>query len=559
MNIITPIRNRLQGFSRAYRRFPLTILLAVGLFVWLIVNEYRMDQILSQVWVGRLISTWIYAIILAFLIGSLSEGKSYTRLRMGLIYAIGAAIVAVVYFWVFPGDQRLFVQDGVYVYFGLILATLLAIFLESSLRPGQRVPHKALEVLTSFAWTALFSFVIGLGSFLVFVMIDALFDANLRLDRFARVIFEATMLLFAVPFFLSGLKPSGQTIEKAYQPLFQRLLRFVCLPLAFVYTAVLYVYFAKILITQTWPQGLVSHLVLWYSLFVIAVYIFLRGDKDKLPKVIDYFPLALLPLLAMMFGSIGQRIAQYGWTPNRYLVVLAGIWSLGALIYISLKKYSPWILAASLVLVILIGTNSPLGAYDVSVRSQKQILNDVLVENQMLLDDQLVSVEVDPTVRQRISASVLWFVNQQATNQLAFLPEDYVMNDFETVFGFMPDYQDVWGDRPQYVGFYAQQDFSLETQAGKLLYVAMYGNEPKTVEGFTFRIEGEYLMIETDTQELSVSFSWLVEQASENKLQEMRLLEEGGYQIYIQNASGRLSGDDVQLNDVTFYLIAPNN
>lgn len=558
MNIKAAIRQRLHGFGQAFRRFPVAIGLAAGLFVWLIINEYRMDQILGQVWVGRLILSWIYAIFLAFLIGSLTEGKRIALPWLGLIYGLGAAIVLGVYFWVFPSDQQLFVKDGIYVYLGLCLATLLAIFLETRLRPGQRVPHKALEVLISFAWTGLFSFVIGVGTFMVFVMINALFNANLRLDRFARVIFEATMLLFAVPFFLSGLQPSGETKEDQYEVLFQRLLRYVCLPLAFVYTAVLYVYSAKILITQTWPQGLVSHLVLWYSLFVITVYIFLRGDKAKLPKWFNYFPMAVVPLLGMMFGSIGQRIAQYGWTPNRYLVVIAGIWALGALIYLSLKKYSPWCLVASLVLFILIGTNSPIGAYDMSVRSQTAILHQTLTDNNMLVDDTVVKADVPKEVKQQVSASVQWFVNQQATDKLSFLPDNFSLDQFENVFGFAPTYRDNWDNYRQYVGFYATPEISIPTQAGKLIRINLYNTQEKSLDGYSFKLDGEALVITPDNQSpIRVSMSWLIEQEESKEVAMPKMIPVGEYTLYIDQAGGVIEQEVFTISDLTFMLYVP--
>lgn len=556
MNPLTTIRSRIQSFSQAYRRFPVTISLAIALFVWLILNEYRMDQILGEVWVGRIIFTWVYAIFLSFLIGVLIEGKKLSLIRTAFIYLLGGLIVAGVYFWVFPSQGQLFVRDGIYVYFGLTLATLFAIFLERRLFPRQRVPHKALEVLSSFAWTGLFSFVIGVGTFLVFVMIDALFQVNLRLDRFARVIFEATMLLFAVPFFLSGLKPSGETHEEPYDPLFQKLLRYVCLPLALVYTAVLYVYSAKILVTQTWPQGLVSHLVLWYSLFVIAVYIFLKGDRDKLPKLFDYFPLVVVPLLGMMFGSIGQRILQYGWTPNRYLVVIAGIWALGALIYLSLKKYSPWILVASLVLFILIGTNSPIGAYDVSVRSQRSILNNTLIEQGMLQGDTVTPKEVPQDTKQQVSASVLWFVRNQATEELSYLPSGFTMKDFPETFGFSPEYRDIGNDLPQYVGFYAAEEFWIDSFKGRMLFTTVYPGSTKTMEDYSFSIDKNELVMKTpDGEMITFNMDWLADYVEQKSHPTLYIMTEGRYTLYIRNASGRVLNEQIELNDVGFFLL----
>lgn len=553
------LQGRLVGLVSAYKRFPVTIGLAIGLFLFLIINEPRMDTIIGEIWFGRILATWIYAILLAFLIGVHTENKRVKLWKTLVLYGLGILIVLGVYFFVFSSNEQFFVADAEYVYFGLVLATLLGIFLEISLKPGQRVPHKAVEVLNSFAWTGLFSFVIGVGSFLVFAMINYLFQANMRLDHYGRVIFEATMLLFAVPFFLSGLKPSGLTVEGEYDPLFRKLLRYVCLPLAFIYTAILYVYSAKILITRTWPQGLVSHLVLWYSLFVIAVYIFLRADKEKLPKLVDLFPLAVVPLLGMMFGSIGQRIAQYGFTPNRYLVVIAGLWALIALIYIGLRKvYRPWILMASLVLFILIGTNSPIGAYDVSVRSQSGILNNILQAESMLSDGQIVPQSPSEEVRERISETVLWFYRNQAIDRLDYLPQGFTMQDFQAVFGFTPEYPSRTPSYAEYVGFYATNDYRMDVPEGELVFVNLMGQESKVVGDVTVTRTANQLVInhqgQTETMDMEFLRDYL-NKASQN--QDPIRQELGELNIYLISANGLLENDKLSLQDASLFIIIP--
>ena len=51
-----------------------------------------------------------------------------------------------------------------------------------------------------------------------------------------------------------------------------------------------------------------------------------------------YFPKAILPLIVMMFISIGIRINAYGLTENRYYVVALGIWAFLVMIYFAFGK-----------------------------------------------------------------------------------------------------------------------------------------------------------------------------------------------------------------------------
>ena len=112
-----------------------------------------------------------------------------------------------------------------------------------------------------------------------------------------------------------------------YSKVVKALLSFIVLPLITVYTAILYLYFAKILITRQWPVGMVSHLVLWYSLVTIFVSFItypMRNINRWIKNFLVLIPKFIIPLLIMMFVAIGIRIAAYKQkslfcTNNRYL------------------------------------------------------------------------------------------------------------------------------------------------------------------------------------------------------------------------------------------------
>ena len=83
------------------------------------------------------------------------------------------------------------------------------------------------------------------------------------------------------------------------------------MPIITVYTAILYVYFVKILITLQWPVGMVAHLVIWYSIISTGV-IFLispliEGNK-WVKNFIFWFTKLVIPIMIMMFVSLGIRI-----------------------------------------------------------------------------------------------------------------------------------------------------------------------------------------------------------------------------------------------------------
>lgn len=554
--LLNDIKHRFSGLEDAYRRFPVTIVLALGLLVYLLLNDAAFESTSNVSPMLRVIFTWSYAILLSYVIGFLSESRAFKTLHRVILYLIGALICVILYVWVLDAEQ-VFVKDGAYIYFGLVFATVLSAFLERHLKVGQRIPFKAVEVMNAFGWTALFSLVIGVGTMMIFVMINTLFEMNWHLDRFARIIFESTILLFSVPFFMSGIRPGSETTEGEYSKLFKGLLNYVCLPLAIIYTVIIYAYSMKILFTWEWPKGLVSHLVLWYSFFVVILFMFLRAQKKQLPRVPDYFPLYVVPLMAMMFMSIGQRIAQYGFTPNRYFVVLAGIFSTIALIYVGMKKkYSPWWLIATLVVFILIGTNSPLGAYDVSYRSQEAILVNELKKEQMLEGDTLKPrSDLPRESRLVISSGIDYFSKVDALDTLAFLPEGFTLSAFEDHFGFSRD-EVLYPEQDQYINYYAQPNFSFPAE-GRVLYVNVNRGSNTTLDGYSFELKDDALLITTpqgETKTLDLSFAReMTNSKGSEPLLEKRIDEEAT--VYVRSLNGRRDQKQTLVDYLEFVLV----
>lgn len=554
--LLHAIKDRFKGLGEAYKRFPVTILLAVGLLAYLLVIDSAFESAQNLNPYFRVIFTWSYAILLSFVLGFLTESNRFKTSHRLVVYGLGAMIPIILYLWVLD-SENMFVKDGAYIYFGLVLATILSAFLERSLKVGQRIPFKAVEVMNAFGWTVLFSLVIGVGTMMIFVMINTLFEMNWRLDRFARIIFESTILLFSVPFFISGIRKSGETVEGEYSRLFKGLLNYVCLPLAMIYTAIIYAYSIKILLTWEWPQGLVSHLVLWYSFFVVILFMFLRAQKKQLPKGLDYFPLVVVPLMAMMFMSIGLRIQQYGFTPNRYFVVLAGIFSTFALIYVGLKKkYSPWWLIAALVLFILVGTNSPLGAYDVSNRSQQAILINELEKNQMLEGEKVqANSAISKESKVIISSGLDYFSYAGALDTLPFLPPDFTLKDFDTTFGFALVNTRHY-EEEQYISYYAEPNLSFTVDGFVILANVSTGSD-LIVDGYTFSLTERAVRIKTPSGaelELDLSFADSLESSKGSGDLIERSIDDKTYAL-VRNLNGRRQGGQTIVDYIEFILI----
>jgi len=144
---------------------------------------------------------------------------------------------------------------------------------------------------------------------------------------------------------------------------------YLALPFIIFYFFILYVYSIKVLINFTsWPEWIVSWMVIWFSLFWYLVFIFSYAFEEKMAIVRifrKYFPYAVLLQAPMLFYAIYLRIKQYDFTVNRYLVVALWIYLVIISLYFifSKKKYLLFI-PSIFALFILIISIWPWGVYN---------------------------------------------------------------------------------------------------------------------------------------------------------------------------------------------------
>lgn len=249
--------------------------------------------------------------------------------------------------------------------------------------------------------------------------------------------------IFAPIFLLANIFKQNESFNlKDYPSIFEILLLYIIMPLITVYSSILYIYFIKILIIQQLPEGLVTHLVLWYVSFSIILLFFISPlkTKNKWVKTFSkWLPIALIPLLLMMFLAIGIRINTYGFTENRYLVVLLGLWNMGiAFYYIFTEKKNNIILPLSLAIIALLAVFGPWSTYSVSIYSQNNRFENIINKYDMVKNNTIVKSKKQITVddQEEIQAILKYFENNHQFEDLKYLPDDFQTSNTEQLFGF---------------------------------------------------------------------------------------------------------------------------
>ena len=391
------IKQILPDMKRGIERFPLTIFCGIIVFLLsfyvLETSGTNNNRFIEEVL--KLIFLMILCIPLTAALELIRE-KYFSGKNKWIIRALNAMITLA--FIVFYRFYYLY-EVGKEAFFGnseKLLATGIIFFLFFLLAPiiGKKDEEEKYfqSVIVDKAVTVLFSVVLFLGLTVVFLTVDGLslvkLEGKIYVETWLFVVF-----VFAMIFFASKLKKVDENLEEyEIHKVFKFLIYFIVIPLITIYTGILYIYFGKMLITRSWPQGLVSHLILWYTIFSLFIMIMVTPmtKKDPVAKVFKkYFPLASIPLLALSIVSISKRISQYGVTELRYFIVLLGIWLIFCMVS-SIFKARLSVILISLIAVVYISVFSPVNNRRITIMSQNKRLERILIKHGLLKDGKLV-------------------------------------------------------------------------------------------------------------------------------------------------------------------------
>jgi hypothetical protein len=283
--------------------------------------------------------------------------------------------------------------------------------------------------------------VLFLGLAAILSSINFLFNANIS----GNVYFDIWVIVagvFAPAYFLANIPGHVDELDPDdYSNIIRILLQFIVTPLLTAYSMVLYAYFVRLIFTGDWPKGLIVNLTIWYGI-VSALTLFLiyplKGLTSWVKGFVKWYPRLILPILAMMFISLGIRINAYGLTEARYFAAITGIWITISMIYLSIKREARNILLPILIVVLaLVAVLSPLNAYTTSINSQNRRFEAVLKANNMISDGRIIpSTGLTMEEKRTIAGVLRYFERNHSFEKLRLLPKDFSIDKTEGVFGF---------------------------------------------------------------------------------------------------------------------------
>jgi len=441
MKLMELSRKILKNLRTSIKRFPVTIGISVAcviLLIYLSELGYDGNDSLRET-INKIVMVLALGIPLSLSIKlSFERLQRWKKIQLFGTYLVGAIGLVLYYAFLLKNFKMIPITR----YIGVSCILYLSFLIMPYLPNRDNFERYIIKILGRFFTTVIYSVVLFLGLCAILFTIDRLLGISVK----GEIYYYCWLIVvgvFAVTFFLAGIPQYEDNLnEYEYPKVLKILILYIVMPLISVYTLILYIYFGKIIVTTQWPQGLVSHLVLWYSaisVFILFLITPLVKDNIWVKRFMEIFPKVIIPLLIMMFFSIGIRINAYGVTENRYYVVALGLWVLLIMLYFSkVKKYRNIILPISLAVIIFISIFGPISSYSVSRFSQNKRLEKTLLNYDMINNNAVVkSNKTIPEEDMReISSIIRYFDINHELSQLKHFPKDFKIEQMESVLGF---------------------------------------------------------------------------------------------------------------------------
>lgn len=566
-----------DNYKKVWSQFLPSAVISVSFAVFGIMMAWM--EAYDDAWIVNLLLVLVISFFL-FLVWSSYVQSNHKKLIVNGIGGLVLVVLLCAYYFYLPKNLDDFESIYLIRHVLITLASVGLVFvshyqLKSSTQKFWNFSRATAEAIIQAVF---FSAILFIGLSLTFASIDFLFEINMPDEIYPSTWF-AVVGGFATFYFLSKLPVLNAEPEDAFNcnKLWKFLGAYILFPLLALYFLVLYSYTAKVLLTWEWPSGQISYMIAAFSLVGTITYWILTphvegGSKAWSRYTVGFWGLLLLQV-AVLFTAIGLRINQYGITPNRYLIVLFGVYlTILCLYFLFSKVRDRRIIPLLFSGLILITSTGPWGLFEVSKASQTKIINNIFETHGLLQSETITKPEkeIPKDERRQLSSALDFLVRTFGKEQLEpwsggekvdSVTELLKMYDIEYVSRWDIDYEDREVERMKY--FYLNLENTLEpvsnTQGAQvLMFRKLYDKEELgTIEGTTVSLKKEGLLeLVSASGETTVSLQdWLKERKRADHSRENLTFESEQVTILFTNVDFRIEDQDIELNHASGVMI----
>ena len=280
----------------------------------------------------------------------------------------------------------------------------------------------------------------------------------------------------------------------------------VVLPLALLYTLILYVYAAKILFTWTLPNASVTWMVTGLMITVLVMlygmqrYAFGGVFSDSAILVSSlarrWMPVLLLPLLVLMSVGLIYRLREYGITVSRLYVAAFNVWAFATVIYLIARRNANLnIIAASFSLVFALLSMIP--GLNLTSITTRIIRSEVITALHNAGADRLpltkaevgeVLGKIGGTEARNLASKIAYLDDWNNHSDIAdIVKSDTRLFEFELI----PDTSEVVDEVVVYE-IDCEDSVPVPAGYGKVAHFAKYNIELKNIDGYADMPVGDY-------------------------------------------------------------------
>jgi len=387
-------KKQIQVIQEALLRFPLPFAASLVAFSFAVAQTQN-NLLFKAPLRETFIKGQVLAIIAFFLLYTwklLTENLKLQTSKKWLGIGGIALFLAGFYFWllnpVFKLEigQYTFISRQVMLYIAVIIGVLWLPFFKNGDK-NNALWRYVTNLKNDIAQGMAMAVILMLGIFAIFATIDALFAVRIDGDWYLRVFLLLSHVI--APFYVMAVTPKN-SLENNQVIHFNQLAilisKYILIPLISVYAVIVYAYLLKTLVTLEWPKHGVAELISGFIIVGIMTYFLTYPERDKKNAIgifHKYFFLAVLPMIIALWAGIGVRIAEYGVSINRYLIVVFGLYALSLVgHYTFSKKKNLQVIFINLLLFIFISGFVPfVNAFAVTRSSQVRQLEQFIADD----------------------------------------------------------------------------------------------------------------------------------------------------------------------------------
>ncbi|MDU7032517.1 MAG: DUF4153 domain-containing protein [Finegoldia magna] len=464
------LKSKLQTLVKTIKLYPMVLFAIFIATIFSIMEIWKIEfNVLNGTLIVDLIISSLYFAMSYMIVKLIITDKNIeiTNGQKAVVYAIVSVIVGLLcYFLIIKVDKSLYLKNQI-TQMGLFFALFIGMFVAGHFNTEIDYADYAVKIILAIIESLIYCVTIFVGIVAILYTTKELFKLNFNLSNLivtcAVVIFlllNATIILSKFP-----LKYCEENLKIKWLLPFKFLFTRIIAPLFLIYGSILLLYIIKVVVLKTIPNNIITNLILWYGLLSVVVLFVSKTVEDKFIKIYDKVqPIILLILSGMMFYSIGIRISYYGITEGRYMVVMGGIFIVISMIYYLFFNKKTYItIPTTLLILTLISSVGPVSAYNISKIDQKNRLEKMLIEENLLVNGEIKPQKnINPAKIKEIKDKLDYFTRKHSAQELAFLDEKFTTSEInmKRVFGFRGDeFESLYGKNR----FYANNKLEIDT------------------------------------------------------------------------------------------------